>query len=120
MCVLCLGPPQMRRHRALGMATPPRLQIGQYYVTRPWWSQVRCKAYDAPPPHGQYIATIDPRTYLGPVEDYRESPFYKTICVRGQWINVWGSGVHFAFLVPDWERQEWTRRGWVDETSGTH
>ena len=110
----------------------PKVCIGQYYVTPPWWSKIKCKAYDAPPLEGKLITTISPSTYLGPVEDSRVTTKFVTICVRGYWINVWGArqerriawpedfyftsyyGDHYAHLVEEQERRSWRDQGWID------
>ena len=97
----------------------PHIALGQYYRSRCLPTAVRCKAYAQPPPDGEYITTIAPGTYLGPVEDWQFSERFATICVRGYWINVWtrranGEGVHFATVEPDVEVQRWRKQGWED------
>ncbi len=72
-----------------------------------------------PPPTGKRIVTIEPGTYLGPVEDYMHNEQFATICVRGYWINVWrvgrmGLGIDFARLVPESEVDRWRSEGWYD------
>ena len=97
---------RMRKHHA---------QPGQYWRTREAPTRIRCKAYSQPEPHGEYLATIDPGTYLGPVEMVDESSRYTAILVRGFWINVWGRGTCFAQVVPDSEVQGWYQQGWHDD-----
>ena len=89
-------------------------QPGQYWRTKPAPTRIRCKAYSMPEPYGEYLATIDPGTYLGPVEMVDESSHYTAILVRGFWINVWGRGTYFAKVVPDSEVQGWYQQGWHD------
>ncbi len=65
------------------------------------------------PPYGQHLATIEPGTYLGPVEDWNQSDQFATICVRNWWINVWSAaGTYFAFPVPSIEVEGWHANGW--------
>jgi len=99
------------------MTPPPLIVLGHYYRSRSLPTRIRCKAYDQPPPHGWYITTIAPGTFLGPVENFYQSTHFATICVRGYWINVWGldatgEGVDFAYLVPTAEVQRWIAHGW--------
>ena len=121
-------------------ALRPAPHPGEYLVTRGAASMLRCKAYTAPPiqgGHGQYITTIAPDTYLGPIEETVHTPVFTTVLIRGYWINVWrahrsdmrqdGSpfpyrpsystttrGILFAPPVPSTAVQIWYQRGWVD------
>ena len=88
--------------------------------TKPLPTLIRCKAYTAPPNSGgRYICTIEPSTYLGPVERVLVSNVFVTILVRGYWINVWkarvgGFGNSFAYLVDEDLLFSWHLRGWQD------
>ena len=71
-------------------------------------TSISCKAYATPPQgrgtppwewSGQYIATIEPATYLGPIESIARSDDFLTILVEGRWINVWSADSKFAFKV---------------------
>ena len=102
-----------------GVARPayaprPRLALGQYYVSRPRPTRIRCKAYDQPPKDGRLITTIEPATYLGPVENFIHSQTFATICVRGYWINVWCQGVAYADCEDAAEVLRWKARGWYE------
>ena len=94
-------------------APPP-----EYWQTRPSPTRVVCRAYTAPPSLGGHlICTIQPGTFLGPVEDKEATDEFVTICVQGWWINVWGSkwgqnGTWFAHRVPDVEILLWEHDGW--------
>ena len=49
------------------------------------------------------LATIEPGTYLGPIEDVEHTSGFVTILVKGYWINVCAAskgGVKFASIVP--------------------
>ena len=92
-----------------------RIFPGDYVRTNTEYSRGVCKAYDAPPPRGQYICTIDPCTYLGPVEEVVETEKFTTILVRGFWVNV---QIHrprewdFALKVPRFVVRGWEDSGW--------
>ena len=84
--------------------TAPELSVGGYVFTRQH-RKIRCKAYTEPPGldaygnyifSGQYIATIEPGTYLGPVETVIWTGEYQSILVRDCWINVNKGGSVFA------------------------
>ena len=89
-----------------------------YFLTKPEPTEIRCKAYADPPSVGNksgYILTIDPGTYLGPVEEVEHTHRFVTIRVKGYWINVWTSergGNHFAKAVNKDTVEQWIRRGW--------
>ena len=97
---------------------PPRVRLGGYFKTigRNRHGIIR-NAYTAPWPDGTHITNISPNTYLGPVENFLEGDRFTTICVRGWWINVWGSapkGKVYAHNVPTTIVQAWYARGWRD------
>ena len=121
--------------RSHNMAPPPRISVGSYWYTRTESrSQVRCKAYTAPPEYdlagnfsgGSHVCTLSPCTFVGPVEavNYTSSPIsghaFSTILVRGFWINVWArnertpQGVWYAWRVPERSVEGWRTRGWQD------
>ena len=91
-----------------------------YWLTKPMPTKIRCKAYTEPYPDGEYIATIEPGTYLGPVETFLDDDKYIAIRVNGWWINVQrnypsiNSATMFAFPVPQNTVNEWRRLGWRD------
>ena len=103
---------------------PPFVQTGDYFRTRGGYTSIRCKAYKVPPwrrhrPRDNYITTIAPGTYLGPVEEFGYSPWFVTIQVRGYWINVWGAEYpysdyryHFADRVAPDNVAQWEANGW--------
>ena len=97
------------------------LDVGDYVFTKPLPTPTRCKAYTEPPTlddngelvfQGEYITTIDPSTYLGPVEFFCQTHGYYTILVRGYWINVSKGNKVFAKKVNPWNVANWTVRGW--------
>ena len=55
---------------------PVDIDVGDYVQTAPLPTKIRCKAYTDPPSRvnnrivfeGGYICTLDPGTYIGPVE----------------------------------------------------
>ena len=94
----------------------PRLQKGQYYVTKPKPTRIRCKAYDAPPPNGKELSTFEPGDLIGPVEEYAYCKWFATIRVGDSWINVWCAqrkgaewGTNYAYLCGTSE-VEWFER----------
>ena len=101
-----------RRRRLWRGESPPQIDVGDYVQTKRLPTSIRCKAYTAPPQgrgaprwewSGQYIATIEPATYLGPIESIARSDDFLTIRVEDWWINVWSAdfgGTKFAFKVP--------------------
>ena len=95
--------------------------IGNYVYTKPLPTRIRCKAYDSPPVFdqdgtliggGNYICTIDPGTFLGPVEWIMETHGYSTILVRGYWINISHRRTVFAKLVREEDVMIWEDNGW--------
>ena len=108
------------------------LTIGDYLktVAPPVRGSLVCRAYTAPPEvchrthevigGGDYLATLSPGTYIGPIEEFCVSVRFVTVMVRRYWINVWmrrtpGSrGTHLALPVPPTEVQAWRAQGWQD------
>jgi hypothetical protein len=95
----------------------PRLQIGQYYVTKPKPTKIRCKAYDGPPPNGTLLSTFEPGDLIGPVEEYAYSQWFATIRVGDSWINVWCAqrkgaewGTNYAYLCGNYSEVKWFER----------
>ena len=108
------------------MTSPkPIICPGQYILTKPEPTRIRCKAYDAPPPphgvswDGNYICTIDPNTYIGPIEDVIDNRGFITVLCRTYWINIWKAkrgndeGVSFARVISREISDSWCQRGWV-------
>ena len=102
------------------------LKVGDYVRTKcSAGTQIRCKAYSEPTFYlnetgrllylGDYITTIEPGTYLGPVEDIASNPFYVAIKVKEYWINVIDKKKNTAFAtkVPMYCIREWERHGWI-------
>ena len=105
------------------MQTPrPTIGLGQYILSKPLPTLSRCKAYNAPPPDGNYICTIDPSTYIGPIDAVVESEVFITIRCRTFWINIWKSkrgsvdrGISFAKVISREVSDNWCQRGWVHQ-----
>ena len=84
----------------------PRLKKGQYYITKPEPTRIRCTAYVAPPPNGTMCREYAPGVLLGPVEAYAYSEEFASIRVNDLWINVWCAsseadswlGINYAYL----------------------
>ena len=96
---------------------PPIAYKGQYWQTRNnVGTRVRCVGYTAPFPRGQKLATLEPGTYIGPVQDVVYSARFLTVLVNGWWINVYQceEEVAFAYPVPRTEVAHWHRCGWED------
>ena len=89
------------------MATRPEIHVGQMMVTRHGPTTIRCKLYDDVYPHGRELATLEPGTSFGPVQEVRYVHPFLAVRIDGGWINVWRShkkhqldrGVNFAFVV---------------------
>ena len=97
------------------MAPRPHIVMGQYFLCRPLPTHIRCKAYDQPPDAGSYITSLEPGTYLGPVDNFSHCDAYASICVGGYWVNVWCRGVDFTYGVEEAEVLRWKARGWTDD-----
>ena len=120
------GVRRLTRIAATQPAMPPRpkVDLGDYFVTRGGVNchGIVCKAYDAPYPDGREITSIEPGTYLGPVESWLHMERCATICVRGWWIHVWArrhsgesyQGTTCATKVPEDMANRWRRVGWQD------
>ena len=99
---------------------PADIDVGDYVQTAPLPTKIRCKAYTDPPScvHGQivfeggYLCTLDPGTYIGPVEKIVYCEPYWTIRVRDYWINVSRNYTRFANKVESSEVECWKRYGW--------
>ena len=100
------------------MSRPCPPQAGDYFLTRPLPTTIRCRAYDAPPRvGGRLLNTIEPGTYLGPVEEVSVTADFTTILVRGVWVNVWArtrGGVQYARQVDPMTVEYWVGLGWRD------
>ena len=103
------------------MAPRPIISVGQYILTKPLPTQIRCKAYDGPPGGGggSFITTISPGTHIGPVEEVVHTDQFVTILCRGYWINIWRAargttdhGTDFAFVISQRESDSWCWHGW--------
>ena len=90
------------------------IRPGDYFCSRRRPTQIRCLGYTAPIPDGQYLGTMQPGTYFGPVQTWLHTHDYTAVFVNGWWINVWGHGIHFATMVDRAEVQRWHVRGWLD------
>ena len=95
------------------------IDVGDYVQTAPLPTKIRCKAYTDPPSRvnnrivfeGGYICTLDPGTYIGPVEKIVYCEPYWTIRVRDYWINVSRNYTRFANKVESSEVECWKGTG---------
>ena len=58
--------------------------------------------------------SIEPGTFLGPVETFVHSSEFATIFVRGYWINVWRQGTIYADKASSEVIADWRANGWRD------
>ena len=83
----------------------PTPRLGEMYQSLSARSSTRCKAYDAPPPRGRYIRTLEVEEIFGPVLEWHVSERYVSIRSDEGWINIWafgqtpGRGTFFAHSV---------------------
>ena len=100
------------------MGPRPVLHNAEYWITLPAWiAPIECIAYGF---DGHFITTIAPGTSLGPVENFRQTSEFSTICVKGWWINVWASAggrVYYAARYPREDVTAWFQCGWRDDQS---
>ena len=67
---------------------------------------------------GNYITTIAPGTYLGPVAAVSQTETFTTINVANWWINIWhkplarDTGIDYAYKVQDVVVRQRVRDGW--------
>ena len=108
----------------------PLLAIGDYLRTREGAHGAVCRAYSAPPDvchetfqirgGGAHLATLDPGTYIGPVEEFCVSVRFVTVLIRSYWINVWvrtphrRRGVSLVTHVLASDVTDWYAHGWTD------
>ena len=78
-----------------------------------------CKEYDAPYPGGQYLYTLPPFTFFGPVHEMQLRSDYTVVLVpssRGKsllvWVNVSKGYSRFADMV---DTTSWIAAGWCDQ-----
>ena len=98
------------------------VRVGQYILTKPSSSSVRCRAYDGPPSvGGNLICTIKPDTTIGPIEEIEDSYDFRAVLVRGFWVNIWSArrGKIIAYTLYDDAVQRWVCRGW-EHRCGVH
>ena len=137
---LCLGrlPEGIPPPRRLALRARP--QLGDYYLTCQASQPYRAEAYSYPPPfpNRQFICTIDPDTYLGPVAAAAETEETVSILVSGWWIDVWkrvsakpfsgkeddiashastspGCPIQLAGRIPRHAVSGWFRQGWCHQ-----
>ncbi len=94
------------------------MERGHYFQTRRR-TAIRCKGYSAPPFEGNYLGTVDPGVYLGPVETWLDTDRYTTVLIHGWWINIWERkqgefGTDFAEKVDRMSVHYWHTTGWRD------
>ena len=133
------GHPMVHIHPSYAAALnsgAPLLVLGDYLKTIEHASSHRsslvCRAYSAPPDvchhthevigGGTHLATLQPGTYIGPIEEFCVSVRFVTVLVRRYWINVWmrrsttSRGTYLALPVRRSEVRNWQTHGWVDRS----
>lgn len=81
-----------------GECPRPQIALGEFYVTKPCRSPIRCVAYSRPPlpPYGERLGVLEPTTYLGPVRAVIHTRKFTAIQIERDpygfvWVNVWAA-----------------------------
>ena len=84
------GPKHQAAHRN---PHGPRVEVGDYIVTRPAPTKIRCRGWTASASQGggQRITTFPCGTRLGPVEAVERTIEFVSVRVGPVWINIWGA-----------------------------